>query len=147
MAYRRATFRTRKGPVRAFLDIPLGRLLKWLFVLLVLGALAAVAGFAVFVLYPVHTIPPEEHVDDYRYLDQGWGITADSAERQAYYYTAQGTSMPQGALVTPLRYAWFTNLEMPFGSERFAAGWTISSSAVSCTATARPAMSQIFLAR
>jgi mono/diheme cytochrome c family protein len=121
MAYRRATFRTRKGPVRAFLDIPLGRLLKWLFVLVLLGALAAVAGFALFVFYPVHTIPPEEHVDEYRYLDQGWGTTADSAGRQTYYYTAQGTSMPQGALVRPLRYAWFTTLEMPFGTERFAA--------------------------
>lgn len=120
MAYRRGTFRTRKGPLRAFLDIPLGRLLKWLFVMLLVGLLAAVAGFAVFVLYPVHTIPAEEHVDDYAYLDQGWGATADSPDRQTYYYTPQGTSMPQGALVTPLRYAWFTSLEMPFGSERFA---------------------------
>jgi cytochrome c5 len=97
------------------------RLLKWLCWLALLAALLLGTAFYVFVVYPARHIPALEHVDEYVYLDQGWGTTQDSPERQAYYYTPQGTSMPQGALVTPLRYRWFTALEMPLGSERFAA--------------------------
>jgi len=123
MRKRNGTTRPRglRGALDGLLGITLGRMLKWALlatlVLLVLG----VAGFIVFVLYPSKAIPNLEAVDEYVYLDQGWGTNADSPERQTYYYTPQGTSMPQGALITPLRYAWFTNLEMPLDAQRFAA--------------------------
>lgn len=107
--------------MRRFFDIRLGSLLKWGFRLLVLGVLLAIAGFVAFVAWPSSTIPSLERVDEYVYLDQGWGTRADTSERQTYYYTPQGTSMPQGALVTPLRYDWFTALEMPLDETRFAA--------------------------
>jgi cytochrome c5 len=103
------------------LAITVARLLKWLLALAAIAAVLAAVGFYVFVVYPANHIPAMERVDGYVYLDQGWGTRADSPGRQAYYYTAQGTSMPQGALVTPLRYRWFTALEMPFGRERFVA--------------------------
>ena len=110
----------RRGPVRAILDITLGRLLKWAFVLfaivLVLGGIA----FWIFVGKPANDIPAAEQIDRVVYLDQGWGTSADSPQRQTYYYTPQGTSLPQGALTTPLRYRWFLSLELPFGTERFA---------------------------
>jgi mono/diheme cytochrome c family protein len=115
----------RGGPARRMLDrvfgITLGRLLKWIAVLAAIVLVLAFVGFVLFVVYPAKTIPSLEAVDGYAYLDQGWGTTADSTDRQTYYYTPQGTSMPQGALVTPLRYAWFVNLEMPLSNERFAA--------------------------
>jgi mono/diheme cytochrome c family protein len=115
---------SRGGPLRRALDtifgITLGRLLKWAVVLAVLAAVLAAVVFVVFVVYPSKTIPNYEHVDDYVYLDQGWGATADTPDRQTYYYTPQGTSMPQGAFITPLRYAWFVNLEMPLDEHRFA---------------------------
>ena len=95
----------------------LWRPLKWALWLFALLLLLGGIGFYVFVVYPANHIPALEKVDDYVYLDQGW----TEAERQTYYYTAQGTSMPQGALVTPLRYRWFNALEMPLGTERFAA--------------------------
>jgi mono/diheme cytochrome c family protein len=100
--------------------ITLGRLLKWMIVLAAIALLLAVIGFVLFVVYPAQTIPDYERVDSYVYLDQGWGAGADSADRQTYYYTAQGTSMPQGALITPLRYNWFLSLEMPLSEDRFA---------------------------
>jgi hypothetical protein len=89
----------------------------WLLFVLVL---AAVAGFVLFVAWPAKSIPSYEPVDQYVYLDQGWGTSAKSPERQLYYYTPQGASLPQGALVTPLRYDWFVNLEMPLDNRRFA---------------------------
>ncbi|MEZ5521935.1 MAG: di-heme-cytochrome C peroxidase [Dokdonella sp.] len=124
MAKRPSLTPARSGPLRrawdAFFGITLGRLLRWAFYLAIVAALLAGAGFAIFVLVPVSTIPAHEKVDAYAYLDQGWGTTADSPDRQTYYYTAQGTSMPQGALTTPLRYNWFVNLEMPLDAKRFA---------------------------
>ena len=112
------------GPLRralnAMLGVTLGRLLKWALVAAAIGVILAIVGFVVFVVYPTKSIPSYEHVDDYVYLDQGWGTHADSPDRQTYYYTPQGTSMPQGAFITPLRYAWFVNLEMPLDEHRFA---------------------------
>jgi len=112
------------GPLRrglnAVLGVTLGRLLKWALILAAIATVVAVIGFVVFVVHPAHSIPNYEHVDDYVYLDQGWGTQADTPDRQTYYYTPQGTSMPQGALITPLRYAWFVNLEMPLDERRFA---------------------------
>ena len=123
MAYRvgKSSPRGVRGLVNGLLGITLGRLLKWAIVTALVLLVVAVAGFAVFVLYPSKAIPNLEAVDEYVYLDQGWGTSADSPERQTYYYTPQGTSMPQGALITPLRYAWFTNLEMPLDEQRFSA--------------------------
>src|SRR6185436_3205434 len=40
--------------------------------------------------------------------------------RQRYYYTAQGTSIPQGASDGALRYDWFLKLERPLSREPFA---------------------------
>ena len=76
-----------------------------------LVAVVLVVGlFIWFVAWPVHTVPALERVDEYVWLDQGWGTGQDSALRQRYYYTAQGTSMPQGASAAAVRYAWFVNL-------------------------------------
>jgi mono/diheme cytochrome c family protein len=97
------------------------RLLKWIVGLLLLAAVAASASFAWFVLWPVHTIPALEPVDEYLWLDQGWGAGQNTALRQRYYYTAQGTSVPQGASAGAVRYDWFVNLELPLSRERFAA--------------------------
>ena len=114
----------RGGALRRLLDgifgITLGRLLKWIAWLAAGAVVLAVIGFVLFVVVPAQTLPEYEPVDSYVYLDQGWGTTAESPERQTYYYTAQGTSMPQGALITPLRYSWFVNLEMPLSEARFA---------------------------
>lgn len=109
------------GILNAVLGMRLGRLLRLLIVAAILVGVLAVAVFVVFVLYPVRSIPSFEPVDKYVYLDQGWGTQADTPDRQTYYYTPQGTSMPQGALNSPLRYAWFVNLEMPLDQRRFAA--------------------------
>ncbi|MEL7448398.1 MAG: di-heme-cytochrome C peroxidase [Pseudomonadota bacterium] len=116
-------FTTNTGLRRAhggFLDIRLGTLLKRAMQLGLVVAVVAFLGFAAFVLYPAHTIPALEPVDEYVYLDQGWGTQRDTIPRQTYYYTGQGTSLPQGDALHPLRYSWFVNLEMPFGKERFA---------------------------
>jgi hypothetical protein len=95
-------------------------LLKWTLAVGALAVIAAAALFGWFVLWPVHTIPALEPVDEYVWLDQGWGAGQDAALRQRYYYTPQGTSMPQGASAGALRYSWFVNLELPLSYERFA---------------------------
>ena len=86
----------------------------------VFAIVVAVGLFLWFVAWPVHTVPALEQVDEYVWLDQGWGEGQNSALRQRYYYTAQGTSMPQGASTGAVRYAWFVNLELPLSQERFA---------------------------
>ena len=96
------------------------RLLGWLLGLVLVAAVAAAALFAWFVLWPVHTIPALEPVDQYVWLDQQWGDGQNSEARQTYYYTPQGTSMPQGASTGALRYDWFVHLELPFSRQRFA---------------------------
>src|SRR4051794_8215891 len=88
--------------------------------IVVLG-LAATGLFAWFVYWPVHTIPALEPVNEYVWLDQGWGTGQDAELRQRYYYTPQGTSVPQGASEGAVRYDWFVNLELPLSRERFAA--------------------------
>ncbi|MEL7312843.1 MAG: di-heme-cytochrome C peroxidase [Pseudomonadota bacterium] len=98
----------------------LRRLLK-IFVGLIVGAgVLLTIGFVIFVAYPNHTIPATEQVDEYVYLDQGWGTHSDDEARQTYYYTGQGASIPQGNARHPLRYDWFVHLEQPIGSDRFA---------------------------
>lgn len=83
-------------------------------------ALAGVLGVlaAILVLWLIHAparrtpkLPP---IDEYVYLDQGWGAGRGAGPRQAYYYTPQGTSLKS------LRYDWLVNLEMPWGTKRLA---------------------------
>ena len=97
------------------------RLFKWVAALAALAAATAAGLFAWFVMWPVHTIPALEPVDDYVWLDQGWGTVQNTPLRQTYYYTPQGTSVPQGASAGAIRYAWFVNLELPLSTDRFAA--------------------------
>jgi mono/diheme cytochrome c family protein len=97
------------------------RFLKWLVRLLGLVVVAGAALYGWFVLWPVHSIPALEHVDEYVWLDQGWGTAQNAPLRESYYYTAQGTSMPQGASDGAVRYSWFVNLELPLSTDRFAA--------------------------
>lgn len=94
--------------------------LKWVAGIATVVLAAALGLFAWFVWWPVHTIPALEPVDEYVWLDQGWGEKQDSLLRETYYYTAQGTSMPQGASDGAVRYDWFVNLELPFSEQRFA---------------------------
>jgi len=96
------------------------RLLKWTLRLAALVLILAVGAFSWFVLWPTHGIPALEPVDEYVWLDQGWGPGQNAELRRRYYYTPQGTSVPQGATTGALRYSWFVNLELPFSTERFA---------------------------
>src|SRR3982750_1610957 len=96
------------------------RFLKGLAWLLLIGAGSAGGLYGWFVLWPVHNIPALEPVDEYVWLDQGWGQGQNTPQRETYYYTAQGTSMPQGASDGAVRYSWFVNLERPLSTERFA---------------------------
>ena len=59
-------------------------------------------------------VPKPEPVDQYVYLNQGWGDSGTSADRMLFYYS------PQGALVRDIRYDWFVNLERPWKKDRFA---------------------------
>ena len=97
-----------------------GKLLKWLTLLALALVVIAAAAFAWYVLWPVQTLPPLERVDEVVYLDQGWGVRRNSESRQRYYYTPQGTSMPQGATTDAIRYDWFVHLRLPFSDRRFA---------------------------
>ena len=96
------------------------RVLRWILGAALAVGLGAFGLYAWFVLWPVHTMPALEPVDEYVWLDQGWGEGQDAPLRQRYYYTAQGTSMPQGASDGAVRYAWFVNLELPLSRQRFA---------------------------
>ncbi len=96
------------------------RLIKWVLGVVAVVAILAIGGFAWFVLWPTNTVPDLEKVDRYVWLDQGWGDSQTSAERERYYYTPQGASMPQGATFGAVRYDWFLHLERPLSHERFA---------------------------
>lgn len=82
--------------------------------------LVAVGLLLWFLFWPTKTVPELEKVDRYVWLDQGWGDGQVSEARERYYYTPQGTSMPQGATFGAVRYDWFVHLERPFSRERFA---------------------------
>ncbi|UVJ42867.1 cytochrome c [Pseudomonas sp. LS1212] len=78
--------------------------------LLLLAVLIAL-GLAVALYYIARpNLPQYTAAQSLAYLEQ-WS----EADRQAYYYT------PQGTQVKGLQYEWFTALELPFSSERFAA--------------------------
>src|SRR5690606_32233123 len=96
------------------------RIAKWLLGFVALVLVLAVGFAAWFMLWPSHSVPPLEKVDRYVWLDQGWGEEQASEARERYYYTPQGTTMPQGATFGAVRYDWFLHLERPFSRERFA---------------------------
>ncbi|MCW9000736.1 MAG: hypothetical protein OQK04_18640, partial [Kangiellaceae bacterium] len=101
-------------------QITVAQLIRWLIkTAITLFAIAFIV-FAWFVLWPVSSIPDAEQVDEYIYLDQGWGTNVSSEGRNHYYYTPQGTSMAQGTQHAAVRYDWFVNLRIPFSDERFA---------------------------
>lgn len=96
---------------------PLGvalRLLKTAALLLVSVFVLTSLLSLVAILYPYSQIPDLQVVDEVLYPDQGWGSGLDAANRQAFYYTAQGAGLKD------MRYSWFVNLEMPWGRRRFA---------------------------
>jgi hypothetical protein len=94
--------------------------LRFAFALKVLGITVAglmilfAAGIYFAVRYPSTQIPAHDPVDRIVYLDQGWGPSESSRQRQGFYYTPQGTSLNN------LRYNWFTHLEVAWGYDRFA---------------------------
>ncbi|WP_161867104.1 di-heme-cytochrome C peroxidase [Pseudomonas yangonensis] len=72
--------------------------------------LLALVGLAVVLYYVANpNLPTYQQPNELHYLQQ-WS----DEQRQTYYYT------PQGTTVKGLRYDWFTALEMPFSTERFA---------------------------
>lgn len=83
------------------------RLLRRVIKLVLLLALIALAVVLYYIANP--NLPTYQQPEQLHYLDQ-W----TDAERQTYYYTPQGTQLKG------LRYEWFTALEMPFGSSKFA---------------------------
>jgi mono/diheme cytochrome c family protein len=88
----------------------LGRLLMLVVALAVLAA----ASVLWLIHRPARHVPKLAPIDEYVYLDQGWGQAREAPLRQAYYYTPQGTSLKN------LRYDWLVNLEMPWGTKRLA---------------------------
>ncbi|SFL91380.1 di-heme-cytochrome C peroxidase [Marinobacter zhejiangensis] len=97
-----------------------GKILKWLCIAVLAMLILAVAGFVWYVLWPEKSLPPLEVVDEVVYLEQGWGVQREAAPRQLYYYTPQGTTMPQGESRGAIRYDWFVHLRLPFSDQRFA---------------------------
>ncbi|MFP6847137.1 MAG: di-heme-cytochrome C peroxidase [Pseudomonas sp.] len=81
----------------------LRRALYGLLLLLGVGLLIALY----FIANP--NLPRYQQPEKLHYLDQ-WSVE----ERQTYYYT------PQGTQVKGLRYEWFSALELPFSSKKFA---------------------------
>lgn len=94
--------------------LTLGRIIR--FAVLSFTAIVSIVAVALFAVvhYPATQIPAPEPIDVYRYLDQGWGPNRDASDRQAYYYSPQGTS------IRNLRYSWFVHLEQPWGKDRIA---------------------------
>ena len=90
------------------------RLLGWLLRLVAVLVVIVVALGLMLIHRPARHVPSVPEIQDYVYLDQGWGKARDAAPRQAYYYTPQGTSLKN------LRYDWLVHLEMPWGRKRLA---------------------------
>ena len=87
---------------------------KFLAIVSAMATVLIIAGLLFATYYPNTQIPAHDPVDRIVYLDQGWGPTASSHDRQAFYYTPQGTTLHD------LRYSWLANLEMAWSNERFA---------------------------
>lgn len=89
------------------------KLLKGLAISALAVAVLSIVGLFALVHYPATQIPVYEKVDKTVYLNQGWGGTSQSTDRQRYYYTPQGTSLKG------MEYDWFAQLEMPWGEKSF----------------------------
>ena len=83
------------------------RTLRRVLALLLLAAVFGVALVLYFIAKP--NLPAFTPIKQLHYLEQ-WSPEA----RQTYYYT------PQGTQVKGLQYDWFTALELPFSSDKFA---------------------------
>ncbi|VXD00432.1 conserved hypothetical protein [Pseudomonas sp. 8Z] len=83
------------------------RTLRRILKLILMVALILLGVVLYYIAYP--NLPLYKKPEQLHYLDQ-WS----DSQRQTYYYT------PQGTQVKGLRYEWFTALEMPFGSDKFA---------------------------
>ncbi|HVB37459.1 MAG TPA: di-heme-cytochrome C peroxidase, partial [Vicinamibacterales bacterium] len=108
------------GPIDIPAPVPIRRswvshLLRAAVLLLVLAVAANLVMGALYHRWAAASVPPAEHVDTVRYLNQGWGTAMDAPSRQLFDYTPQGTSLQE------MRYSWFVHLERPFSSARFAA--------------------------
>ena len=82
---------------------------------LVLVVLMA-SGFFLALHWPHSQVPEAEPPDQIVFLDQGWGVGRNAADRQTYYYTPQGAS----TMLRNLRYDWLVHMEVPWGSGRLA---------------------------
>ena len=91
----------------------LGRYAAVLAVALVVTAGAAILG-TMLVVETHYGQLPETAVSEVLYRNKGWGDGLEAADRQTFYYT------PQGAGLKDVRYSWFANLEMPWGTTRIA---------------------------
>jgi len=80
------------------------------------GAVIIGAGLFAAVHWPHSQVPEVNDPDQVVYLDQGWGVGREAADRQTYYFTPQGT----GNVLKHMRYDWFVNLELPWGKRRLA---------------------------
>jgi hypothetical protein len=97
-------------------DLPLWGLIKGM-IYAVLGLCVLAFLVTIFLInYPTTKVPDFQPVDQHVYLSQGWGWAGGQNEplRQLFYYT------PQGAGVKDIRYSWFVNLEVPWGTTKFA---------------------------
>ena len=104
---RRARERRLKGIVSWMSNWRFGTLVK----IAVIGLVVVVAALNAYLAYALYWPSPDLAARAPQrtvvYQDQGWGCCVDSAARQTYYYTPQGTSL----LGTPMRYSWLVNLE------------------------------------
>jgi len=104
------------APRRSLANLRVGTVVRAFGLLLGL-VLLGVFGLALVTVIRTHnnhgTLPPET-VADVVIADQGWGADLNDADRQTFYYTAQGAGLKD------LRYSWFVNLEMPLSRRRLA---------------------------
>jgi hypothetical protein len=91
--------------------------LKWALLLAAAGFLLLAGATLVALRLPSRQVAMHAPVQDIVYLDQGWGPTRSSEDRQKYYYTPQGTTV----LGIGLRYSWLVHLEGVANSDRFIA--------------------------
>ena len=102
--------------IKRVADIPLWKLvLRFVFAVLILCVLLVAAGLYL-INFPSSKVPDFQPVDQHVYLSQGLGWTGGQNEpmRQFFYYT------PQGAGLKDIRYLWFANLEVVWGTKKFA---------------------------
>ena len=100
--------------LRRSMRVTIGQILKALAVVVAVLILVVSVLLVFVAVYAETQIPALEKVDEIVFLDQGWGPRRNSAFRQVFYYTGQGTTLKR------LRYKWFVHLELPWSTKRFA---------------------------